>query len=404
MRAIRTIMRILIIGLLLGEMFAVQVDVKMQKTKKNSPTPIFGIIIFLIVVVLIIGLSSFLPFSNLPLGKVGEYTVGPVVANVPGNLETNPAPAIVSLNDTDIVFKANDNSYNLKVTVTDYAVIRRVYLCESPCTAANNWTQVGTFTGTTLGGNYLVGSQGVSASITLDRNKLNRGNNFLSFYSCSGVGLCHNGKWVQVPFTVQYDLPDLVVDSIIFGQPIGTNLPVTVVIKNIGVGTSFNTVTPLVAAYTVQYTDLQQQSTTTQFSITQDMAANSQFIKSIIVPLGESLSIKVNASVDIFGQKPESNEDNNHKMETQILTLSPPGQVGALSTVSPRPLTCSVKTACDAGETNVLELTDPINAHVALPGSSYPQKVCCSNGNGPITVGTGDAFAYLSGATNAHIS
>lgn len=42
-------------------------------------------------------------------------------------------------------------------------------------------------------------------------------------------------------------------------------------------------------------------------------------------------------------------------------------------------MACSVKASCTAGtETPVLELSDTTNAHAAVPGSGYGQKVCCN--------------------------
>src|SRR3989338_1743718 len=66
------------------------------------------------------------------------------------------------------------------------------------------------------------------------------------------------------------------------------------------------------------------------------------------------------------------------------------------------PLSCDIKSACSTGETNILELSDISNAHLAIAGSGFGQKVCCSSGTSIITVGSGDTILYLDTENNAH--
>lgn len=141
--------------------------------------------------------------SCTPLGQAGQYTTGAI--NPPGNnLATDLSR--VALNPSTINFLATDQQKSLSVTVTDLFVNKNLYLCESPCEVITDWKPVSTFTGSSYGAsNWLNGKQGLTATINLGRNQVNNGNNFLAYYSCQGIGLCHGGKWVKVPFTVTYE-------------------------------------------------------------------------------------------------------------------------------------------------------------------------------------------------------
>ncbi len=71
---------------------------------------------------------------------------------------------------------------------------------------------------------------------------------------------------------------------------------------------------------------------------------------------------------------------------------------------TPRNLMCSPKTTCASGEAEVLQLSDISNAHAALPGKTYPQKICCKAEGDTISAGTGTPFVYLSADTDAQLS
>ena len=69
--------------------------------------------------------------------------------------------------------------------------------------------------------------------------------------------------------------------------------------------------------------------------------------------------------------------------------------------------TCLVKSSCNSGEVNVLELSSTTNAHAGLPGSGYPYSVCCSgvSGLGNSCSGNSQILAKLSGSGlgNSHV-
>ncbi|MBN1940961.1 MAG: hypothetical protein JW772_02150 [Candidatus Diapherotrites archaeon] len=80
-----------------------------------------------------------------------------------------------------------------------------------------------------------------------------------------------------------------------------------------------------------------------------------------------------------------------------IIVLFIPGFVSAL--------TCSLKAACGAGETDIMHLSAATNAHAEIATqSNYGQKVCCSHTTpiGTSCAGNHVEIVNLSAATNAH--
>lgn len=67
-------------------------------------------------------------------------------------------------------------------------------------------------------------------------------------------------------------------------------------------------------------------------------------------------------------------------------------------------LSCSVYSICSSSDVEIMDMSDSINAHSALPGYGYPQKVCCSGIAGLSNSCSGNflVVAKLSGPSNAH--
>lgn len=384
-----------------------------------------------------------------PLGQVGQYAVGP--NDPPGVFEVDPTKAVI--NPSRLTFEAADTQKQVAITVTDNFIYNKVGLCEAPCSSVSDWKQVGLLTGPVAFGNFLDGRQGVSLTVTLPRDKLNSGNNFLAIYSCSGLGLCHNNHWVKVPLTVTFaaptcsdnvqngaetdvdcggscaacadgkkcvantdcagrkcgnnvcqSQPDLVVRDIVFGTVSGNLLPVTIRVQNTGTATATQ---PISVGYTVTFPDVPiQAQVINTLTITADVPVSATGTSDVAanIPLGEALQVTVGAYVDPTNQKVELDESNNRKEATTTVTLPGPGPVGGTGTVAPNPLQCALRTACATGEISVLQLSATSSAHGALPTGTYPQKVCCKTAEGPVGAGSGEPIIYLSGTTNAHFS
>ncbi len=138
-------------------------------------------------------------------GKTVQNFPGPTTP--PGSIERDPTPAIVTLIPPTLTYQSTQNTIQLNITVRDTFVWNEIGLCVTPCTEVSNWRKIGLFPGQSVQSGFLDGRQRVSAMITLHRDNLSQGNNFLAFYSCNGIGLCHGDKWVSVPFTVQLVSP-----------------------------------------------------------------------------------------------------------------------------------------------------------------------------------------------------
>lgn len=212
----------------------------------------------------------------IPVGKVTEYVKPPAGPNNPIGNYTVPDGKL-ALSPTTLVFDPTDTQKSITVTATDAFVHKDIYLCKTPCTSITDWTKIGEFDGIPVAATYIRGSTGLSKQLSLVRDLLNDGNNFIVIFTCQGVGLCNNNKWVLQRFTVQ--------------------------------------------------------------------------------------------------------------LET-----------------APIPVTCGLKTSCSSGETEVLQLSGLENAHAALPGQKYAQKVCCNASGDTLTTTSGALLVALSDTTNAHLA
>lgn len=142
-------------------------------------------------------------FALVMLGCVKQPTGFVIGLDEPPGVFTQPGQ-ILSVAPSQLIFDTTTDQKVITVLVKDPFVYKEVYLCSAPCKDISHWTKLGDLQGTSLSGNYLSGAAGLRQDFPLLRSKLNTGNNFIAVFTCKGVGLCNNMKWVKQKFRVEF--------------------------------------------------------------------------------------------------------------------------------------------------------------------------------------------------------
>ncbi len=142
-------------------------------------------------------------FALVMLGCVNQPTGFVIGLDEPPGVFTQPGQ-ILSIAPSQLIFDTTTDQKVITVLVKDPFVYKEVYLCSAPCKDIRHWTKLGDLQGISLSGNYLNGAAGLRQDFSLLRSKLNSGNNFIAVFTCKGVGLCNNMKWVKQKFRVDF--------------------------------------------------------------------------------------------------------------------------------------------------------------------------------------------------------